>query len=403
MTELQQQMELLCKGALEVITKEGLEDKLITAQRESRSLRIKLGLDPSAPDLHLGHAVILRKIRQFQTMGHHAMLIIGDFTGMIGDPTGKSKTRPALTPEQVKENAQTYVDQLFRVIDPDKTEVLFNSHWLETLNMRDVIKLAAQVPVARMMERDDFKRRFQSGQSIGIHEFMYPLMQAYDSIAIRADVELGGSDQRFNILMGRTLQQAYGHAQQAAIFMPLLEGLDGKEKMSKSLGNIVGITDEAPLMFSRVMQVPDSLILRYFELATDLTPAQIAVFERALQDPQHNPRDTKLILAWEITRLYHGVQQAEIAKNQFIKTFSQGELPPADSLPLCKSPAQADIPALMVQMGAAPSLSQARRLIAQGAVKVDGQRLEAQNIKLSNGKHVVQVGKRSFFATEVPE
>lgn len=401
--DLQQQMALLCKGAADVITREDLEAKLIQAAREKRSLRIKLGLDPSAPDLHLGHAVVLRKMRQFQDLGHHAMLIIGDFTGMIGDPTGKSKTRAALSPQQVKENAQTYVDQLFRVLDPDRTQVLFNSHWLEALNLRDVVKLAAHVPVARMMEREDFKKRFQGGQRIGIHEFFYPLMQAYDSIAIRADIELGGNDQRFNILMGRTIQQAYAHPRQAAIFMPLLEGLDGREKMSKSLGNIVGLTDEAPLMFSRVMQVPDSLILRYFELATDLAPQQIRPLAAKLEDPEQNPRDIKLLLAWEITRLYHGRQQADSAREEFIRVFTRRQLPDADSLPACQSPAQADLPRLMVRMGTAPSLSQARRLIAQGGVKVDGQAVQVQTVALAAGKHVVQAGKRGFFAIEVDE
>lgn len=305
MKSVEEQLRIMKKGVDQLIGEEELKEKLVRSIKEERPLVIKLGLDPSAPDIHLGHAVVLRKIKQMQDLGHRAVIIIGDFTGKIGDPTGKSKTRKQLTDEQVLENAKTYQTQIFKVLDPNKTEVRFNSEWLGKLNFAEVIQLAATTTVARMLERDEFTKRFQANEAIGVHEFFYPLMQGYDSIAIQADIELGGTDQTFNILMGRTLQKAYGQETQAAMFMPILEGIDGVEKMSKSLGNYIGVNEPAEVMFKKVMEVPDYLILKYFELATDEHPDTIDQIKEELEQGK-NPRDIKLRLAEIITMLYHG-------------------------------------------------------------------------------------------------
>ena len=320
--QVQNQLAVIKKGVLELISEEELEKKLRRSIVENAPLTIKLGLDPSAPDIHLGHTVVLRKVRQMQEFGHRAVIIIGDFTGKIGDPTGRSKTRKQLTKEQVEENAATYMEQIFKVLDREKTEVYFNSEWLAKLNFEEIIRLAAGTTVARLLEREDFSKRYHNQEPIGLHEFFYPLMQAYDSVQIGADLELGGTDQTFNILMGRTLQKTFGKEQQIAIFLPLLEGLDGVEKMSKSLNNYIGIDEEPQVMFKKAMEVPDNLILRYFELVTDMHPNEIKKLKERL-DAGENPRGIKLLLAREITMLYHGQEQAEKAEEYFYTVFSE--------------------------------------------------------------------------------
>ena len=378
MISIDEQIKIISKGADEIIDIEDLKGKLKKSQKEGRPLRVKLGLDPTAPDIHLGHAVVLRKIKQLQDLGHKAIIIIGDFTGMIGDPSGRSKTRPALTKEEVLENARTYQEQIFKVIDRDKTEVRFNSEWLGALNFSDVIVLASRHTVARMLEREDFKKRFEEHESIGIHEFFYPLMQGYDSVAIEADIELGGTDQRFNLLMGRTIQRDYGQESQVALMMPLLEGTDGVEKMSKSLGNYIGIYEEPNEMYGKVMSIPDELMLKYYELATDIHPDEISKIKMGLEDGSYHPRDAKMRLAREITALYHSQEAAQKAEKQFKAVFQKGGMP--DEIPTFDVPQDiisqegVDMTRLIVEAGLAPSTSQARRLIGQGAVRVNGEK-----------------------------
>lgn len=391
---IDEQIKIIKKGADEIINIDELRDKLTKCEKENRPLVIKLGLDPSAPDIHLGHAVVLRKIKQMQDLGHKAVIIIGDFTGMIGDPTGKSKARKQLTKEQVLENAKTYEQQIFKILDRDKTELRFNSEWLEKLNFRDVIELGAKYTVARMLEREDFKKRFNNQISIGIHEFFYPLMQAYDSVEIKADIELGGTDQRFNILMGRTLQKEYKQNSQIAIFMPLLEGLDGKEKMSKSLGNYIGIEEDAKTMYNKAMQVPDELIIKYFELATDIHPDIIDDIKKQLNNENVNPRDIKMTLAREITTLYHGEAEAIEAEKNFKSVFQKDEIP--KDIPTIEINKEMNLIDIIMESKLAPSKNEVRRLISQGGVKLNGKVVEeAKDLKLNN-EDVIKVGKRKF-------
>lgn len=399
MVSIDEQIRIIAKGAEEIINVEDLRAKLEKASKTGRPLSVKLGLDPTAPDIHLGHTVVLRKIKQIQDLGHRAVIIIGDFTGMIGDPTGKSKTRVQLTREVVLTNAETYAKQIYKVLDRDKTEVRFNSEWLTKLNFADVIALSAKTTVARMLERDDFKKRFVAQESIGVHEFMYPLMQGYDSVALECDIELGGTEQRYNILMGRALQKAYGQESQAAIFMPLLEGTDGVEKMSKSLGNYIGIDEEPNEIYGKVMSLPDNLITRYFELATDIHPDRLAEISRDLGAGSINPRDGKMELAQEITALYHGVEAALSAGEHFRTVFQKRELPqeiPGFSLPkeLIESDG-VDLARLLQAAGVCASTSEARRLIAQGAVKLKGNKVKGIKAHLESGD-IIQAGKRRF-------
>ncbi len=400
MVPVEEQIKIIAKGAEEVITTEDLRKKLERAQEKGQPLIVKLGLDPSAPDIHLGHAVVLRKVRQFQDLGHKAIVVIGDFTGMIGDPTGRSKTRKQLSKEEVLENAKTYEKQIFRILDRDKTEVRFNSEWLSKLNFADVITLASKYTVARMLEREDFKNRFISQESIGIHEFFYPLMQGYDSVELKSDVELGGTDQKFNILMGRTLQKDYGQESQVALLMPILEGIDGVEKMSKSLGNYIGINEKPEDMYGKVMSIPDELIIKYYELATDMHPDEIKKIEIELKDGNTNPRDIKMRLAYEITKLYHGETEARDAQLYFVNVFQKKEVP--DEVPVINLTenmiinGKIDLIKIIVSAGYAPSNSEARRLIAQGAVKVNGVQIyDFQAVEIKKG-HVMQVGKKNF-------
>lgn len=394
---VREQLKIAKKGTIEIIREEDLEQKIRRSIEEKRPLVIKLGLDPSAPDIHLGHTVVLRKVRQLQEFGHRAVIIIGDFTGKIGDPTGKSKTRKQLSKEQVRENAATYMEQIFKVLDREKTEVRFNSEWLSKLNFEEVIRLASGTTVARLLEREDFTNRYRKQEPIGLHEFFYPLMQAYDSVHIHADIELGGTDQTFNILMGRTLQKTMGQEQQAAIFVPILEGLDGVEKMSKSLGNYIGVSEAPEVMFKKVMEIPDNRILRYFELVTDVHPDEVARLAGRL-DAGENPRDIKLLLAENITELYHGEEQADRAKEYFLSVFSGGQLPEEMPQICCGEKEQTllDIVPRLIENRVVASGSEFRRLIRQGGVSMNGARVEEPGAPLKRPESILKIGKKNF-------
>jgi tyrosyl-tRNA synthetase len=399
--EVDRQMEIIKQGALEIIGEEELRQKIKSSLETGKPLQVKLGLDPSAPDIHLGHGVVLRKIRQMQNLGHHAVLIIGDFTGKIGDPTGKSKGRVALSDKEVLENAKTYQEQIFRILDPKKTQVRFNGEWLELLTLGEVLELAATVTVARMLERDDFQRRFTQHIPIGLHEFFYPLMQGYDSVAIEADVELGGRDQTFNVLMGRNLQKERGMEPQAAIFMPLLEGLDGSEKMSKSLGNTIGVQEEAKTMFKKVMEVPDELILKYFELATDILPEDLRRIKSDLEEGR-NPRDVKLVLARMITKLYHEPQQCAEAEVFYTEAFGRKGIPEqVDELVVQRKAADADEITLqdlivpLAEQGLIKSGNEFRRMCSQGGIQLNGVKVRELTQNCKEGD-VIKVGKKTF-------
>lgn len=395
---IDEELKILKKGVAEIISEEDLRKKLEKSHRENKPLTIKLGLDPSAPDIHMGHTVVLRKLKQFQDLGHQIVLIIGDFTGMIGDPTGKSETRKQLTREQVLENAKTYQKQIYKILDPDRTIIRFNSEWLAKLSFEDVIVLCSKYTVSRMLEREDFKKRMESQQPISIHEFFYPLMQAYDSIALAADVELGGTDQKFNILMGRTLQREYGQEPQVAILMPILEGTDGVKKMSKSLGNYIGINEPPDEIYGKTMSIPDELIIRYYELLTDIHPDKLNEIKEQMESELLNPRDVKMALARELVTLYHGAEAAQTAEKQFVSVFQKGDIP--DDMEEIKLPADVlkdDIwlPRFLSDHKLAPTSSEGRRLIQQGAVKINGQKSSEENVRLKPGD-VIQVGKRRF-------
>lgn len=393
-----EQMAIIKKGANKIVDEQDLLEKLERSYKEQRPLTIKLGLDPSAPDIHLGHAFVLRKIKQMQDLGHHAVIVIGDFTGRIGDPTGKAKGRTALNDDTVKKNAQTYCEQIFKVLDPNKTTVRFNSEWLAKLSFEEVIKLAATTSVARLLEREDFQKRYQQHIPIGIHEFFYPLMQAYDSVELVADIELGGTDQTFNILMGRTLQKHRGLEKQIAIFMPLLEGLDGIEKMSKSLGNYIGINEAPEIMFKKVMEVPDTLIIKYFELATDEHPLHVQAIQDRLQKGE-NPRDLKFLLAEIITALYHGSTAMEEARAYFEAAFQKREIPkniPILLLEIDKERIVDIIPQLVV-MGFIQSKSEFLRLIKQKGVSLNGEKMAMDDLsQVLMNNDVLQIGKKRF-------
>ncbi|MBU0621327.1 MAG: tyrosine--tRNA ligase [Gammaproteobacteria bacterium] len=374
-----------------------IESELVKKLEQGRPLRIKAGFDPTAPDLHLGHTVLLNKMRQLQDLGHHALFLIGDFTGMIGDPTGKNATRPPLTREQVLANAQSYKEQVFKVLDPAKTEVVFNSTWMDKFSAVDLIKLAATHTVAQMLERDDFGKRYKASQPIAIHEFIYPLVQGYDSVALKADIELGGTDQKFNLLMGRELQRHYGQPTQCILTMPLLEGLDGINKMSKSLGNYIGVTDAPTDMFGKVMSVSDDLMWRYYDLLSFRSLAQIANFKEEVNGGR-NPRDIKVLLAQEIVARFHSQKAAEDALAEFEARFQKGVLP--DDMPeisVASTDGHIAIAHLLKQANLVASTSEALRMIEQGGVKLDGEKVSDKALKLKAGVVVVaQVGKRKF-------
>jgi len=396
---VEEQMKIIKKGVDKIVNEEELMDKLERASRNNESLTIKLGLDPSAPDIHLGHAVVLRKIKQMQDLGHKAVIVIGDFTGKIGDPTGKAKGRKALSEEEVQRNAQIYKEQIFKILDVDKTEVRFNSEWLGKITFDKVIELASTITVARMLERDDFQNRYKNNIPIGVHEFFYPLMQAYDSVELKADIELGGTDQTFNILMGRTLQKYMGQESQIAMFMPILEGLDGIEKMSKSLGNYIGVNEPANIMFKKVMEIPDALIIKYFELATDVHPDEIDRIKKDL-DRGKNPRDIKFELAKIITALYHSELEVKEAIEFYDLAFRKKDIP--DNIPEIEleSDILMNLIPILVQNNIIPSKSEFKRLIAQGGVRVNQEKINDMDFKLINND-VIKIGKKKFIRVKI--
>ncbi|WIF68179.1 tyrosine--tRNA ligase [Metapseudomonas otitidis] len=391
MKSVEEQLALIKRGAEEVLVEAELIEKLKTG----RPLRIKAGFDPTAPDLHLGHTVLINKLRQFQELGHQVVFLIGDFTGMIGDPSGKSATRPPLTREQVLENAETYKAQVFKILDPERTEVAFNSTWMDQLSPADFIRLSSQYTVARMLERDDFSKRYATNQPIAIHEFLYPLVQGYDSVALRADVELGGTDQKFNLLMGRELQRAYGQASQCIVTMPLLEGLDGVKKMSKSLGNYVGIQEAPGVMYNKLVSMPDSLMWRYFELLSFRSMEEIQQFKRDVEAGA-NPRDIKIKLAEEIVARFHGEEAAASAHRSAGNRMKDGELP--DDLPEVELRASEGMPVSSVlnKAGLVKNAAAARDLLAAGSVRVDGQVVDRSFVFELGKSHVCQAGKKAF-------
>lgn len=396
--EIENQISMMLKGVAQHTELAEIREKFCEAEREGRPLRIKLGLDPSAPDIHIGHSVVLRKIRQLQDMGHVAVIIIGDYTGMIGDPTGKSKTRKQLSREDVEKNANTYMEQIFKIIDRSLTEVYYNSEWLGKMTFSDVIELAAKCTVARMLERDDFNNRYTNHLPLSVHEFFYPLMQAYDSVAIRADIELGGTDQTFNILMGRNIQRDYGQKPQLTLFMPLLEGIDGTEKMSKSLGNYIGISEPAAVIFEKVMKIPDEMIIKYYDLCTDVKPDEVHKIRHRLEDGE-NPRDVKMELAYEITRLYSSNEEADRARERFVSVFQEDAVP-KDAPVIALRPEGScyeQLASWLVERGDFASKSEIRRIFLQGGAKLDGETVTDVNSFSAGPDSVLKLGKRKIY------
>ena len=392
MSDIQEALDIIKRGTAEIL----LEEDLIERLKSGRPLRVKAGFDPTAPDLHLGHTVLINKMRQLQDLGHEITFLIGDFTGMIGDPTGKSATRPPLTPEQVQENAETYQEQVFKILDRDKTKIRFNSEWMGKLGAADMIQLAAQQNVARMLERDDFKKRYRSGQSIAIHEFLYPLVQGYDSVALESDIELGGTDQKFNLLMGRELQKHYGQSPQTVIMMPLLEGLDGVKKMSKSLGNYVGITDAPGEMFTKIVSMPDSLIWRYYELLSFKSLGEIEELKQQV-DQGGNPRDVKVALARELVARFHGEEAAASAHKGAGNLIVEGEVP--DDCPevdvALDGAEHLPINAVINKAGLSSNAAQAKDMLKNGRVKIDWQVVQPGTMIVA-GEYLIQAGKKKI-------
>lgn len=390
-------IEIIKQGIVDFISEKELVEKLKKAQIENRPLRIKYGADPSAPDLHIGHTVPIRKLREFQELGHQVVFIIGDFTAQIGDPTGKSQTRKRLTPEEVKENSKTYFEQIFKLLDKDKTEVVYNSSWFNKMALTKAIELSAKYTVARMLERDDFEKRYKSERPIYIHEFLYPLIQGYDSVMVKADVELGGTDQKFNFLVGREIQREYNMSPQVVITLPILEGTDGVNKMSKSLGNYIGITEPPKEIYGKTMSIPDDLIGRYFFLALDYPEAEVQEIETGLVSGSLHPRDTKAKLARELVTLYHNEQAATDAAEEFDRIFKKKGLPDEiDSLTLKSDNGSIWLVKAMVAIGFANSNSEGRRLIRGGAVSVDSEKIAEESFELVSGEYLLKVGKRRF-------
>jgi tyrosyl-tRNA synthetase len=417
MLSAEKQLEIIRRGAVEIIGEQDLLRKLDRSCKENKPLQVKAGFDPTAPDIHLGHTVLLEKMRQFQDLGHEVTFLIGDFTGMIGDPTGKSETRKILTKESVLKNAETYKAQVFRVLDPATTRVRFNSEWLEKMSAIEVAQLGAFETVARMLEREDFKKRFRSGQPISILEFYYPLFQAYDSVALRSDIELGGTDQKFNLLMGRSMQKAMGMEEQVVLMMPLLEGLDGVNKMSKSLGNYIGINEpafeyvngELAGMFKKVMSVPDGLIGRYFELLSRISVDEFLALKAGLAEGSKDPRDAKKELAMELVSRYQGQEEAEKAREKYHAVFEEKNLGDLEAtFPLLEVSTGSSenatwLPQVMKEAALVKSTSEAVRLIKQGGVKVDEKVVTDAKVKLPQGEHIVKVGKKKFYKVIVKE
>lgn len=391
-----EQMDLIRKGTVDIIPEDELVKKLERSIKENKPLNIKLGCDPSRPDLHIGHAVVLNKLRDFQNLGHIAILIIGDATGMIGDPTGKKKTRPQLTWDETRENGKTYYDQASKILDNTKTKIVYNSEWLNKLSLEDLIRIMGKFTVQRIMERDDFENRWESEQEIAMHELLYPLMQGYDSYAIDADVELGGTDQRFNNLVGRDMQKRFGKEPQVVIVTPLLEGIDGNEKMSKSLDNAIGITEDPKDIFGKTMKIPDTLIYKYFQLGTQVPLDELSSIKKELEDPSTNPRDVKRRLGHEIVKLYYNEDTANRAIEEFDQIFIKKEIP--DDIPEYKMNGEdIKLTQLMTNTKLSPSNGESRRLIEQGGVSIDGEKVSDVNFMVKSGSSfVLKVGKRKF-------
>jgi len=395
---INEQMDLIKRGATEIIPEEELIKKLERSSNDGIPLNIKLGCDPSRPDLHIGHSVVLRKLAQFQSIGHQAILIVGDFTGMIGDPSGRSVTRPALTLKETREHGESYFQQASKILDGEKTKIVYNSEWLGKMSFEDVIKLAAKYTVARMLERDDFTNRFKSGEPISIHELLYPLAQAMDSVAIKSDVELGGTDQKFNLLVGRDIQREHGQEPQVILTMPLLVGTDGVEKMSKSYDNYIGISESPKEIFGKTLSIPDSLIYIYFELASDISASELNGVKHQLEDSKVNPRDIKRKLARTLVRMYHSEEAAVQAEEEFDRIFIKKEIPDeVEEFKIDNNNTEFNILDLILKVNFAPSKGEARRLVTQGGVSIDGNKLTDfnSNIKLNDGM-VLKVGKRKF-------
>jgi len=400
---IDEQLEFLRKGTVDIIPERELRAKLERSAKTGQPLRVKLGVDPTAPDIHLGHTVVIRKLRAFQELGHTVIFLIGDFTGLIGDPSGNSATRPQLTREEINANAETYKQQIFKLLDPEKTELRFNSEWMDKLGSDGFIRLASHVTVKQILERDDFAKRLAEEKPIALHELLYPLTQAYDSVALNADVELGGTDQKFNLLMGRNLQREYGQEAQVALIMPLLEGTDGVQKMSKSLGNYIGINEPPSEIFGKVMSISDGLMWRYYELLTDLTPAQIDALRESAKSGQRNPRDIKVELAKSIVSDFHSNEEAQLAEEEFVRRFRNKETPDKIEERVLPSnhPKGWDLLHLLVTVGLADSKADARRLIQQGGVYVDGERQAIINSTTlwkpgMTASLLLKVGKRRF-------
>ncbi len=392
----EEQLEILKRGTAEIVSEEELLAKLRKSVKTGKPLRVKLGVDPTAPDIHLGHTVVLRKLKQFQDLGHEVVLLIGDFTGRIGDPTDRSETRKQLSEEEVKRNAATYIEQIGKVLDREKLIVDFNSRWLAPMTFADVVELASKYTVARMLERDDFARRYREGCPLHVHEFFYPLMQGYDSVALEADVELGGTDQKFNLIMARHIQREYGMEPEVAMLTPLIEGTDGVQKMSKSAGNYIGIDEPPEEMFGKTMSIPDELIVRYMTLLTDIPMEEIGSWESGMASGRVNPRDAKLYLAEELVRMYHGAEEARRAREGFIKVFSRGQLP-EDMPEVHLDGGTIGLVDLLLKAGFASSKSEARRFIRGGAVRLNGEKVMHQDARVTvEDGAVVQVGKRKF-------
>ena len=399
---VEEQMRLLKKGAVEIIQEEDLVRKLERSRQENRPLRVKAGFDPTAPDIHLGHTVLLRKMKHFQELGHEVIFLIGDFTGLIGDPSGRSATRPAMTREEINRNAETYKQQVFKILDSKKTVIDFNSRWLGALTSFDIIRLTSKYTVARILERDDFTKRFKAGLPISVHELLYPLMQAYDSVALKADVELGGTDQKFNLLVGREIQREYGQEPQVILTMPLLEGLDGVEKMSKSLGNYVGINERPEEIFGKLMSISDELMYRYYELLTDVSSDQIEDWKKQAREGRVNPRDLKAGLARMIVSDFWGQEEGKRAADEFDRIFKHKDLPSEMEekvLEIGRGETHLELVDLMVNLGIVPSRGEAKRLIRQGGVYLDGRRVEDLEYKLdcARKEQILKIGKRKFY------
>lgn len=393
-----EQLAAIKRGAVDILLENELRGKLEKSLKSGIPLKVKAGFDPTAPDLHLGHTVLIQKLRQFQLMGHEVYFLIGDFTGMIGDPTGKTETRKALTREDVLKNAETYKEQVFKILDPQKTKVVFNSEWLSALMASDMIALASKYTVARMLEREDFSKRFGNQLPISIHEFLYPLIQGYDSVALRADIEIGGTDQKFNLLVGRELQREWGQEPQVVITMPLLEGLDGVNKMSKSLGNYIGINEPPDEIFGKIMSVSDELMLRYYELLSDLPLSELDDLKAGIKDGTVHPMEAKKSLGREIVARYHGSTAADSAEEKFVRRFRDNQVPEEiDSFALSAESGKILLCKVLAEVGLVKSNGEGRRAIQQGGVKVDSHKVTDENFELSGGnQYIVQVGKRRF-------